>query len=53
MHKKNHYKFENIVPTFFVTFTFVKSLWDPFIKILYVLYSQHLHLPTNMKHHTK
>jgi hypothetical protein len=53
MHKKNHYKFENIVPTFFVTFTFLKSLWDPFIKILYVLYSQHLHLPTNMKRYTK
>jgi hypothetical protein len=50
MHKKKHYKFESIVPTFFVTFTFVKRLWDPLIKTLCVLYSQHLHLPANMKH---
>jgi hypothetical protein len=35
--------------TFFVTFTFVKRLWDPFIKALHTLHTTKLNLPSKIE----
>ncbi len=36
-------------PTFFVTFTFAKRLWDPFIKVLQTLHASRLSFPNIME----
>jgi hypothetical protein len=36
-------------PTFFVTFTSVERLWNPFIKILHTLHASRLNLPNKIK----
>lgn len=36
-------------PTFFVTFTFVKKLWDPFVKTLHTLHVIGLDLQNKIK----
>jgi hypothetical protein len=36
-------------PTFFVTFTYTKRLWDPFIKVLHTLHASRLNLPNKLK----
>jgi hypothetical protein len=35
--------------TFFVTFTFIERLWDPFIKALHTLHVSRLNLPNKIK----
>jgi hypothetical protein len=35
--------------TFFVIFTFVERLWDPFIKTLHTLYASNLNLPNKIE----
>jgi hypothetical protein len=36
-------------PTFFVTFTFTKRLWDPLIKALHTLHASRLNFPNKIK----
>jgi hypothetical protein len=36
-------------PTFFVTFTYIKRLWDPFIKALHTLHASKLNFPNKIK----
>jgi hypothetical protein len=35
--------------TFFVIFTFVENLWDPFIKTLHTLHVSNLNLPNKIE----
>jgi hypothetical protein len=37
------------LPTFFITFTSTKRLWDPFIKILHTLRASKLNLPNKIE----
>jgi hypothetical protein len=36
-------------PTFFVTFTYAKRLWDPFIKALHTLHAKKLNVPNKIE----
>jgi hypothetical protein len=36
-------------PTFFVTFTYAKKLWNPLIKSLHTLHVSRLNLPNKIK----
>jgi hypothetical protein len=36
--------------TFFVTFTYTKRLWDPFIKALHTLHALRLNIPNKIKY---
>ncbi len=36
-------------PTFFIIFTFVKRLWDPFIKVLHALHASKLNIPNKIE----
>jgi hypothetical protein len=36
-------------PMFFVTFTYAKRLWDPFIKALHTLHASRLNFPNKIK----
>jgi hypothetical protein len=35
--------------TFFVNFTYVERLWDPFIKVLHTLHASRLNLPNKIE----
>ncbi len=37
------------LPTFFVTFTYTKRLWDPFIKALHTIHASRLNLPNKIE----
>jgi hypothetical protein len=37
------------LPTFFVTFTYTKRLWDPFIKALHTVHALRLNLPNQIE----
>jgi hypothetical protein len=37
------------LPTFFVTFTYTKRLWDPFIRVLHIVHASRLNLPNKIK----